>query len=328
MQPEPGGPATATATDDPSDPLRRALQAWAERVRANRDQVDRIREVPDGPDFYGPVTSMFRSDPGRLDDPQLDVLLGLARPDETWLDIGAGAGRFALPLARHVRRVIAVDPSEGMLTALREGMAETDIRNIEVRLGRWPAAWEESDRRLDADVALMAHVGYDIEAIGPFVDAMEDAAGRLCVAILMERQPSSSVAVFWPAVHGEERVSLPGWREFVGILRLRGRSPDVEEVSRPRRAFESLEQIETFARRQLWVLPDGAKDARLRATAAELATHDADGWYLETGDPKTAVVTWVPRGRHAEAGRSGSDAGARPAAESEVGPRGPSDAAD
>ena len=37
----------------------------------------------------------------------LDILLSLARPGETWLDIGAGAGRYALPLALHVREVIA-----------------------------------------------------------------------------------------------------------------------------------------------------------------------------------------------------------------------------
>ncbi len=296
-----GAPAGGTALDG-------ALARWADRVRANREQVDRFREVPDGADFYGPVTSMYRSDPGRADDPQLDILLALARPDETWLDIGAGAGRFALPLARRVRRVIAVDPSEGMLAALREGMAEHAIPNVEVRLGRWPAAWDEApERALDADVALMAHVGYDIEAIGPFLDAMEAAAARLCVAVLMDRQPSSSVDAFWPPIHGESRVDLPGWHELVELLRLRGRSPQVDEVIRPRRAYESLDQIEGFARRQLWLEPGGAKDEHLRELVAGLAVRDGDDWYLERSDATVAVVTWVPRGLRQEP-RSGSEA--------------------
>src|SRR6185312_1417699 len=51
--------------------------AWAERVRANREQVDAIREVPDGSDFYAPVNSLFRADPTRTDDPLLDTLLDL-----------------------------------------------------------------------------------------------------------------------------------------------------------------------------------------------------------------------------------------------------------
>ncbi len=54
------------------------LVAWADRVRANREQVDRFREVPDGPDFYGPVSSMYRADPDRVDDAQLDALLALS----------------------------------------------------------------------------------------------------------------------------------------------------------------------------------------------------------------------------------------------------------
>ena len=47
---------------------------------------------------------MFISDPARTDDPVLEELLALTLPGETWLDIGAGAGRFALPIARRVWR--------------------------------------------------------------------------------------------------------------------------------------------------------------------------------------------------------------------------------
>ena len=71
--------------------LARAIEtAWAERVRANRDQVERIREIPDGTDFYAPVHSLFRADPTRTDDPVLDALLALVRSGERWLDVGAG----------------------------------------------------------------------------------------------------------------------------------------------------------------------------------------------------------------------------------------------
>ena len=49
--------------------------AWAARVRANNDQVDRHREVPDGTDFYAPVTGLFRADPTRTDEPVLVELL-------------------------------------------------------------------------------------------------------------------------------------------------------------------------------------------------------------------------------------------------------------
>jgi cyclopropane fatty-acyl-phospholipid synthase-like methyltransferase len=74
-----------------------ALADWAARVRANRDQAERFREQTEGADFYAPVASAFRADPRRTDEPALEMLLGLVRPGDTWLDIGSGAGRYAMP---------------------------------------------------------------------------------------------------------------------------------------------------------------------------------------------------------------------------------------
>ena len=82
----------------------------------------------------------------------------------------------------------------------------------------------------EADVALIAHVGYDVEAIGPFVDAMETAAGRLCVAVLMEQVPAAAANPFWPPVHGEERVPLPALPDLLELLEARGRRPSVERI--------------------------------------------------------------------------------------------------
>jgi len=66
--------------DTPGDLL--AL-AWAERVRADREQVDRVREVPDDADFYGPIVGRFVEDPRRTGDAALDALLSLVEPGET-----------------------------------------------------------------------------------------------------------------------------------------------------------------------------------------------------------------------------------------------------
>jgi CTP:molybdopterin cytidylyltransferase MocA/SAM-dependent methyltransferase len=288
---------------DVDTPADLAAAAWAALVRADHEQVDRLREVPDATDFYGPVSSLFRSDPRRTDDPQLAVLLPLAQPGETWLDIGAGAGRFALPLALAVREVVALDPSAGMLEALREGMAAHGIANIRIIEARWPMPADEATRAGvgpgSADVTLMAHLGYDVEAIGPFVDAMEAAARRCCVAVLMDRQPSSVADPCWPPVHGEPRVRLPALREFVALLRARGRDPVLTETPRPARGFESRDELERFVRRQLWVAEGSAKDARFRAVLPDLAVERDGRWELRPapGLPPAVVgvVVWDPR---------------------------------
>jgi len=286
------------------DPLRpspaEAYAAWAARVRANREQVDRVREVPDPGDFYAPVSSVFRADPRRNDEPTLHQLLELARPEDTWLDIGAGAGRYALPLALAVREVIAVEPSAGMAAALREGIAEHGIANVRIVEGGWPPDAPTTGRPIAepprADVALIAHLGYDIEPIGGFLDAMEAAAGRLCAAVLMERQPASVADPFWPIVHGQERVPLPALHEFLVVLIARGRSFEVRLSERQPRPFEDIEAAASFLRRQLWIAEGGAKDRIFRAALAERIVEREGKVYLVDQVPlPIGLVSWRPR---------------------------------
>ena len=278
--------ATAAALED----------AWAARVRANREQVDRVREVPDR-DFYAPVSSLFVADPRRTGEEALDALLVLADPEDRWLDIGAGAGRYALPLAGYVAEIIAVEPSVSMRNALRTGVEEHGIENLRIVAGAWPAALASLGQPPVAEVALIAHVGYDIEEIGPFIEAMERAASRLCVAMLTDQSPASVADPFWPIVHGMDRVPLPAMPELVELLRAKGRSTEIRRVERPSRTFDSFEGLATFVRRQLWIDEEGEKEGRFRAALAEMARErDDDGWTLATPPVgSVGILTWSPR---------------------------------
>jgi len=285
--------------DTPADHARAIEGAWAARVRANRDQVERIREVPDGADFYAPVNSLFRADPTRRDDPVLDALLRLVRSGETWLDVGAGAGRFALPIARALDpsggSVMALDASPSMLEGLEELAEDHAIENVRSIEGRWPPADARAAGRFEADVALIAHVGYDIEAIGPFLDALEAAAGRLCVAVLMERAPAAAADSFWPPVHGETRIPLPALPDLLELLAGRGRRPDLQRVEVEARRFPSRDVLEGFVRRQLWIEKTGPKEARFQAALDELAIEESGAWTIAGRGPSVVgVVTWGP----------------------------------
>jgi CTP:molybdopterin cytidylyltransferase MocA/SAM-dependent methyltransferase len=260
--------------------------AWARRVRANREQVDRFREVPDGADFYASTSSIFRADPDRTDDDVANVLLGLARPADVWLDIGAGAGRYALPLARHVREVVAIEPSRGMAAALAEVAAEHGITNVRQVADRWPM-----EGSLSGDVALMAHVGYDVEHIAAFLDAVEAAAPRR-VALLMEQQPAMAAAPFWATIYGEPRIPLPALPEFVELLEARGASPTVARMPATPARYGSFDDLLAFLRRQTWVAPGGARDRKLEETARAAAVETPDGWRLAAEPPTVGIVTW------------------------------------
>jgi len=271
----------------PSTP--EALATWAAMVRANRHQAERVRESAAGSDFYAPVAGSFRADPHRTDEEALDLLRRIVRPGETWLDIGAGGGRYALPLALRAERVIAVDPSQGMLAVLREGMAEHRIANIEIVESRWPMA----DAPV-ADVALVSHVGYDIEEIGPFLAAMEASARRLCVALLLDEAPASVAKRYWPPIHGEERALLPALPDFITLLLARGCFVEVRAAgARQPGHYSDVEAALGFLRQQLFIQPGGEKDRRLQEILE--ASRTPEGIPTATEPLALGIVTWEPR---------------------------------
>ncbi len=204
----------------------------------------------------------------------------------------------ARPLAGVVREVVAVDPSGAMLEALGELMAEHGIGNVRVVEGRWPPeSGGEVSAALGAnpcaDVALIAHVGYDVEAIGPFLDAMEAAARRMCVAVLMERSPASVAEPVWLRVHGEPRAALPALPEFVSLLRARGAHPVVTMVEGAPRRYDSREELVGFLRRQLWIADGGAKHRRFEEAVEELTMETPEGWgFRDQAGQSIGVVTW------------------------------------
>ena len=266
------------------------LAAWRDRVTADKEQVERSREEPDPSDFYAPVRDRFRMDPRRKDDATVNALLALAHPDDVWLDVGAGGGRYALPLALNVAQVIAVDPSPSMLEALSADALAEGISNVDVIESRWPM-----DQPPSGDVGLMAHVGYDIAEIGPFVDQLESRTTRFCVAVMGASAMQTTGALFWHGVHGEDRVRLPALPEFLTLLLARARLPEITLVDRTPPTFASFEEAIAMARRQLWVRAGSAKDQKLSELARDAVTEREGRFAFEWTPTKIGIVHWTPR---------------------------------
>jgi SAM-dependent methyltransferase len=286
----PSAEAVAAARRTLAPSLEEALAAWRTLVIGDREQVEALPDRPRPEDYYAPVAEAFRADPRRADEPVLDYLRSLVQPGEAWLDLGAGGGRYTLPLALRAARVIAIEPSEGMRRVLAGGMAEHDIENIEVYDERWPGP----SRAPVADVGFMSHVGYDIEEIGPFLDQLEAHSRRLCLCVLLERAPTSEFAALWGPVHGEPRVLLPGLREFVNLLFARGSVPEVRAFQIRPRLFPDLATLQAASRRFLWVREGSEADARLGEAVRALAKPLPGGFVLSERPRNLGVVAWAP----------------------------------
>lgn len=61
----------------------------------------------------------------------------------TVLDVGCGPGTLALPYAKKVAEVTAIDYSEGMLSLLQEAAEQQDIENIRAVKCSWEDDWDK-----------------------------------------------------------------------------------------------------------------------------------------------------------------------------------------
>jgi hypothetical protein len=282
--------SAATRTPDALHPSEEAaLNIWAAMVRANREQAERFREKPERTDFYAPTASVFKADPYRGGDAVLDFLSDIALSDDTWLDIGSGGGRYALPLALRVKEVIAVEPSASLRATLLQGMTDYNIPDIRIIDGRWPLVSPPA-----SDVALIAHVGYDIENIGPFLQAMEASARRLCIAVFTDKAPSAAAAPFWPGVHGEERRPLPALREFLVLQIARGRLCSVLLAPQSPPGYPGRDMLLSYLRQQLFIEADGDKAPLLHRLVEEQVKEKDGRWSLASGPSTLGIVTWQP----------------------------------
>ena len=270
--------------------LDQVREGWARLVDRDAGQVARLREIDEAQDHYRAVAGRFR--PGEASSAEAGALLSLAREGDCWLDIGAGGGRFALPLAGRVRRVIAVEPSPAMRGVLAEGVAAAGLTNLAVRDERWPAAgWAEQ-----ADVALAAHCLYDIREPVPFLEAMERAARRLCVVSLARLPRGSQLAGLFEAVHGEPPARLPALREFVALLGALGRPYELRRVTAgaaPEPA--DPEEARALGRRMLWLRPGSGKERRMCELLDEW-WGEPDGIRIPAGFREIGIVTWAVGG--------------------------------
>ena len=116
------------------------------------------------------------------------ALLDLVAPEPEWsvLDVGCGAGTLAVPLARRVRQVTAMDFSEGMLAQLRHRLERAALDNVRPLLGAWEDDWDQ------------LRVGTHDLALASRSLVVEDLAGALA-----KLDRAASRAVFITSIVGD-----------------------------------------------------------------------------------------------------------------------------
>jgi len=274
------------------------IERWRRIVVARREQHDAVCSAQgrDTSDYWSRRAEGFRKfvqDGASLADPYLECVLRHLRPEDTVLDVGAGTGRHAIPLAGRAQRVIALDPSAAMLSYLRQDIASQGLSNVEVVEGTWPDA---ARRVPKVDVAISAHVLYPIEEVEAFLRALDAQAGRYCFLNLMVWQPWFDQLELWEAVHPDAsgRLPQPTYIDAVNVLNQLGCYANVEVTwVEQRRAFESLDDAFDRFAESVAVADDPDQRRRLReALAARLEPLERGGLISPVRRYPLATVWW------------------------------------
>ena len=268
-----------------------AVEAWRARVERHHAQSEGVMEASlrEG-DFWRNLAPMFRADPYREDDEALNALLELTPEGGSVLDVGGGAGRFAIALAaRRGAAVTVVDPSPSMLEQLEASVSEVEGVSVAGVNADWESARVEA-----ADVALCSHVVYGVADIGPFLRKLNDHALRRAVMVSFVDSPQAGVAPLWEPVYGEGRVNLPALPELMNVLWEMGIYPSVRMLAPTGpQTFESVESAIEEVRGRLFIGSDTERLGRL-SESIEGYLEAVDGGYRIRGARavRQGVVWW------------------------------------
>ena len=139
-----------------------------------------------------------------------DQLKALGIPaGSTVLDIGAGPGTLAVPLAGSGCRVTVVEPSRPMTLAMEHYRA---FRNVEAEIDVIPAAWEDVDpKSLGKYDYVISSFALSVPDLKEALEKMQHAAKNEVHIFWFMNEPVWDVtyAKLWEQLHGEKYWAKP-----------------------------------------------------------------------------------------------------------------------
>ena len=274
--------------------MNSAIEAWRERVLAFDRDMEERRDPGQENGRSRPVFASEPQDPYRTDDPALNGLYKFVGEGAEVLDVGGGAGRYALPLATRAKRVTVIDPAAESLDLLRSRVAEFGLTNVTDIQERW----EEAEAPA-ADVAVCCWVLHHVLEAAPFVRKMEERARERVVILEMMETPGALYAPFHERVHGKMFSPLPGVPELLGLLWAMEIFPDVTMLSPEAPVLDKDRSSALEKLRRMLVVEEGSDaDERLLAAADELLEESSEGLTVKgVNMRRQAIVTWSANGR-------------------------------
>ena len=268
-----------------------AAERWRQQLAAWALPAELLGTVPESPYGWPPALWRRRAETAAArgeTTPTLARVLALGGAGGSVLDVGAGTGRASLTLARQGHHITAVEPNPDMLLGLRELTADLPVEVVE---GSWP---EVAGRVAVHDVAMCAHVVYDVADVGPFLWGLHQHGARGVVIELTAVHPWAHLGRYYRALHNLERPSGPTAADLAEVVaEVTGTVPEVERWTRPPDLwFESIGEVLEFYGRRL-VVPRTRWKELESLLAPEIV--DEGGRFRLGGEDRALVTIWWSR---------------------------------
>ena len=213
-------------------------------------------------------------------------------PDSRVLDIGAGPGTLAIPFARRVASVTAVEPAEGMVSVLKEKMAEEGVSNIDVVQKRWEdvSVADDLDPPYDVVIASFSLGMPDIRAAIEKMIASAAQGGHIYLYHFAgETHWDRDCRDLWPRLHGVDYQPGPKADVLYNVLYQMGIYPHVStfRLQHAQRFANKEEAMEHF--RHQYRITTAEQEAIVREHLGRVLKEENGGFVLSASSIRVKI---------------------------------------
>ena len=214
---------------------------------------------------------------------------------ETVLDVGAGTGRLALPIARIAKSVTALDQSTGMLSCLKENMAAEGLKNIQCIQKSWQDVADGELEKHDVVLSSNSLGVYDMKAALAKMDSLAKRAVYIFTFVDGKRDDGFGKFMMKEREgrhgrQGRDEIGPAGYLIIYNLLADMGILADIKIMQwNSKEQYKSLDEA-VAEWKGMHELP-AEKEPQLREFLSQRLVKEGDGLVLDRHH-KQALISW------------------------------------
>ena len=221
----------------------------------------------------------------------IDAIKEIIEPDFEVLDVGAGPGTLAIPLAKRVKKVTALDPSKGMIKLLEEGAVAEGIGNTETLNKTWQEV-DDAEIREKFDLVITSNVLWQFDDVGTQLMRIHDASRKYCCVVHhAELRIDELWSEMWSKIMNEEYNFDIDYIYIYNILYNKGIYANVNVIDSEHTSEKSVDDAIRYYEHHFDLhteITQGVKEIIKDCIVANAV----NGIYRREGKMKSAVMWW------------------------------------